>query len=228
MSIPWPPTHDDFFLDPDPHRPFGQGDIFRDVPYTKVQANPVGKKPLIDISTRTVALLNYPCEAYETGALLPMQTVAVLRTAADANVTQDWFQRSKPPGALHACPLPELYRTSDLHVVDWRTANLIDTTHLRIVDRVASLTEFGLAFFRQRLAAYFTRARFPITDLLTSGHEQWMEIELWREWNARGGTDFQRWLSTFDPNLGSVPRDLLRDDSFNTLAERMRAATPTA
>src|SRR5262249_16939383 len=99
-----------------------------------------------------------------------------------------------------------------LWAADFLALSPVDRSYLSPDSRVASLSELGWAYFRQRLALCFTRALMILQPLMAVGDATWREIELWEEGNRRGhpSQDFQPWLDAFDPNLGFKRRAALQ------------------
>lgn len=229
LPWPWPPQRDDFFDPPDKHRPVWQGDVFRKVPFGKVRPNPEGRRPLVDYEPKDVVVLGYPCEMYEGTRLVDLQVVALVQSAKAAGVPEDFFQRRTPPGAYGTCPFPDVFADRTLWVADFRVITIVSNAELTLARRTAALSEYGLAYFRQRIAVGFTRVSPLLSVLEEADREQWVELELWTLWNQQGRTDdFQKWMGQFDPSLGAAPRDLLERGQFTTLrAYVTRGGAPT-
>lgn len=214
----WPPGRSDFLSEPDDNRPIWQGDIFREVPFGVVRPNPQGRRPLVQTDPKNVVVLGYPCEMYEGSRLADPQVVAVVRPAKDAGVIEDFFQRRTPPGAYGTCPYPDAFSDGALWVADFRVITVVSSSELTRARRAAVMTEYGLAYFRHRIAAGFTRVPPQLAIAEQAGREQWVELELWTSWKQLGiSGDFQKWMETFDANLGSTPRDLLEGGQFSAL-----------
>ena len=115
-------------------------------------------------------------------------------------------------GAFTACPLPDLFGDGVLWAADFLALSPVDRTYLTTENRIASLSESGWAYFRQRLALCYTRALIVLRPLEAVGEPTWKEIELWQEWNLRGHgpEEFQPWLDQFDPDLGFKRRVALQ------------------
>jgi hypothetical protein len=201
----WPPTPEEVYLDDNAGRPVFQGDIFREVPFVKVQA---GDTPAADPRTRVerryVATILHPCDMYAeaSGALAKVQAVALVRTAQGTRIPDDWG------GAFSVCPLPNLLGDDAMWLADFRATSNVDRSFLREDNRERSLTEFGWAVFRQRLAAASTRLMISLDDLQGVGATTWRETLLWQQWNSAGRetTEFHPWYDTADPNLGGLTR----------------------
>jgi len=214
LDLPaWPPQRSDLLLPHSPHRPISQGDIFLYLPFVKAspprEDGPQGRPT---IEARAALVLGYPCEMYRKATLLPVQTIAVLRRANDVDVPADWFSRREPPqGAFKACPLPDPLGDGELMAVDFRALSNIDAQHLQRATRVASLTEYGTAYLRQRITLCFSRVTVRLSTIIRAGRATFDEMELWELWNERGhpSDEYQRWLDAVDPDLGAVRRDAL-------------------
>lgn len=210
----WPFDRADLLREPTDHRPVFQGDIFRNVPIIKAKAGdrPPETDPKTAVDRRTVVALDYPCDMYDHGRLIKVQTVAVVREAGKLGVPDDW------DGAYSACPLPDPVGDGLLWAADFLTISPVDRAYLTPALRIASLTELGLAHLRQRIVLYATRLKVPLAAILEAGRPVWDELELWDTWTARGRRPeaFAQWLDQFDPRLGQTRRDALeagmRDD----------------
>jgi hypothetical protein len=202
----WPPTRHEFLRESTPHRPIFQGDIFQGVPNIKAQAGDrPDADPKVRIERRPAMALAYPCEMYARGVLARLQTIAVVREGSKLGIPDDWR------GAFGACPLPDLFGDRVLWAVDFRTTSSVDRSYLTEADRVATLTELGWAYLRQRLALYFARVTTHLEDLQQAGRATWDETELWEHWTALGrpSSEFQAWLDLPDPNIGFTRRQAL-------------------
>lgn len=185
------------------HRPHFQGDIFDDVPFIKAKsAGNAEKDPNLNVDRRMVALLGYPCDIYDHGRLVKVQSVAPVVSAEKAGIPQNW------DGAFTLAPLPDLLGDGVRYAVDLRVASNIDVSYLRVERRVRSLTENGWAIFRQRMVLCATRALIPLPPLHTIGAPTWAEMTLWQEWNEAGlnPDEFQPWLDVHDHHLGGFTR----------------------
>lgn len=224
----WPPQRGDLLRPHSPHRPVSQGDIFIDLPFVKAgppRANGSPARPTIE--PRTAIVLGYPCEMYRKATLLPVQTIAVLRPAKDVDVPADWFTRREPlHGAFKSCPLPDPLGDGSVMAVDFRAVSNIDAQHLRRATRVASLTEYGTAYLRQRIALCFSRVTVRLSTILQAGRATFDEMELWELWNERGhpSEEYQRWLDEVETDIGMVRRDALerglRDEVRSAIVRR--------
>lgn len=199
----WPPSADDLYLSHSPDRPLFQGDVFTDVPFVKSRSagNP-SKDPNVVIERRMVALVGYPCDIYDGGRRVKVQTVAPVVNAAKVGIPANW------DGAFTYFPLPDLLGDGVPYAVELRTAGNIDVSYLTQDRRVRSLTRFGWAVFRQRLALCSTRAVIPLDALETIGAQLWDELEAWQRWCEVRGDEagFQTWLDQPDPKLSGFPR----------------------
>ncbi len=202
----WPLNRDAFFRQLTPRRPIFQGDVFRDVPYIKGQGGDrLDAEPKVRIERRTALALTYPCEMYARGVLARVQTVALVREGSKLGISNEWR------GPFSACPLPDLFGDGMLWAADFLAIGNVDRSYLTEVNRVASLTERGWAYLRQRLAIYLTRVAIHLEDLHQAGRATWDEIELWEQWNALGrrSSEYQDWLDLPDPNIGFTRRQAL-------------------
>jgi hypothetical protein len=208
MELPasWPPVRGDFFRQASLHRPVFQGDLFTGVPIVKARSGgSFATDPSVSIERRTVALLGFPCDVYSGGVLGKAQMVAVVREARKLGVPENW------EGAFTACPLPDPFGDGVLWSVDFLTLSPVDRSYLKPENRIACLSEFGWAFFRQRLALCLTRTMIPLDPLEAVGKATWQEIEMWENWNSRGHDPdaFQKWLDGFDVKIGFTRRTAL-------------------
>lgn len=218
----WPPTRGDFFRHLTPHRPIFQGDIFEDVPFLKARAGDrPGSEPKVQIERRSAIALTYPCDMYEHGTLVRVQTVAVVREGSKLRIPEDW------DGVFSACPLPDLYGDGGLWAADFLTLSNIDRSFLTTANRIASMTEFGWAYLRQRLSNYLTRVTGHLDDLRQAGRPAWDEMELWEQWNTLGRDPggFQPWLDELDRNIGFTRRWALERGMRHLVASTLVSAT---
>jgi hypothetical protein len=180
--------------------------VFQDVPYVKVKAGDTpDADPKTECERRLVMVVGYPCDIYEQGRLARVQTIAIVREAEKLRVPADWR------GAFTVCPLPDLFEDGKLWATDFRTMGTADRFYLSSNKRIASLSQFGWVYLRQRLGVYHTRVAVHLDDLQAAGRATWEEIELWEQWNALGHDParFQPWLDTFDPGIGFTHRNAL-------------------
>jgi len=180
--------------------------VFTEVPHVKAQAaDRPGGEPKLHVERRTVMALAYPCEMYERGVLSMVQTVAVVREARKVGLPDDWS------GGFAACPLPSLFADGVLWAADFRALCGVDRSFLAHTNRIATLSEIGWAYLRQRLSLYFARVTQHLDDLQQAGRATWDETEMWEQWNTLGRdpAGYQAWLDTPDPNIGFSRRRAL-------------------
>lgn len=220
-DLSWPPTPEQYYRDAPASRPVFQGDVFDDVPVVKAKsAGNVAKDPNIVIERRMVASLGFPCDIYDAGRLMKVQTVGVVVDAAKAGIPAAWN------GAFTFAPLPDLLGDGRMFAVDLRTAANIDASYLRTDRRIRSLSELGWASFRQRMALCDTRAMISFNSLLNIGAATWAELELWERWCEAGRDQaaFQQWLNHSEATLGGfLRRDMLergQQDAVRAALER--------
>ncbi len=202
----WPPTRHEFFRETRTHRPIFQGDVLENVPYIKGQAGDrPDVEPKVRIERRPMMALAYPCEMYVRGVLARLQAVVVVREGSKLGMREDWS------GLFSGCPLPDLFGDGVLWAADFLTISSVDRSYLTEANRVASLTELGWAYLRQRLALYFTRVTAHLGDLQQAGRATWDETGLWEQWNALGrqSSEYQSWLDILDPQIGFTRRQAL-------------------
>lgn len=201
----WPPAADQFYLPADPARPLFQGDVYRDVPFVKAAFNSTPERPPNAVTERrTVAVLGHPCDLYQAGRPVRVQTVAAVLEAARIGLPTDWA------GAYTYAPLPDLHGDGVTHAVALQAAGNIDARYLTRDRRVAALSRLGWAVFRHRLALCYTRALLRLDELDAAGAAVWAELELWTRWVAAGRAeaDFAGWLDQAEPELGGFTRRL--------------------
>jgi hypothetical protein len=202
-SSAWPPSASDLYLPTSNNRPAFQGDVFHDIPFVKAKAsgNPV-KDPNVTIDRRLVAILGYPCDMYQNGKLVKVQTVAPVTEATKAGVPSDWA------GALGYSPLPDLLGDGVMYGVDLRAAANIDASYLTRERRVRSLSRIGWAVFRQRIVLCATRSMISLDVFDAIGNSLWNELELWTRWCELGGVEasFQEWLDESVAAFGGFTR----------------------
>ncbi len=219
MSAPaWPPGPGEYYLPTSRDRPLFQGDVFDDVPFVKAKsAGNLEKNPNLVVERRRVALLGYPCDIYFGGRLVKVQTVAPVTQAERAGIPANW------DGAFTFAPLPDLLGDRAMYAVDLRVAANIDVSYLRAAKRLRSLSEFGWAILRQRMALCDTRALVSTSALTKIGASTWAELELWQRWNEVRHTpeEFQVWFDQPDATLGGFVRRTLVERG---MVDQVRAA----
>src|SRR5207248_5329941 len=117
--------------------------------------------PRTRVERRHVATVLHPCDMYAeaTGVLARVQAVALVRAAEGIRIPDDWG------GAFSVCPLPNLAGDGSMWLADFRATSNVDRSFLSEENRERSLTEFGWALFRQRLAGASTRLMISLDDL---------------------------------------------------------------
>lgn len=200
----WPPEPSELYLPHSLARPIFQGDVFDDVPFLQGRAaNSREADPNVVCKRRAVAVLNHPCELYgEWGGMGRTQRIAAVREAKGVTIPANW------DGAWAYCPLPDLYGDGPMWIVDLGLTANIDRAYLDRSTRLRSLSEYGWAIFRQRIAANDTRTTIHLQDLIDIGQANWQELSMWQSWNEAGRAEdeFQAWLSTPSPNLSGLRR----------------------
>ncbi len=179
-----------------------QGDLFDDVPFTKVgQGNNTEAPPAWSFSRLTVATLLYPCDmvAQDNVTLIRQQPVALVYDAREKGLTipADW------EGVMGVCPLPDLRGDGRMWVADFRRVSVVDRAYLRDDQRVRCLSEFGWAVYRQRFAGAFTRVLPTVDDILDFGKAAWAESTMEARWvnTGRDRRAFQEWLDAPNESL---------------------------
>ena len=177
--------------------------MFSDIPFVKGRsAGDPAKDPNLVVERRMVALLGYPCDVYQGGRRVKVQMIAPVVDATKAGIPPNW------DGAYGYFPLPDLVGDGRLYAAELRTAANIDVSYLTAHRRLRSLSRFGWAVFRQRLALSATRTIIPLDALDTIGAYLWQEVEAWQRWCEVRGDEpgFQDWLDQPDPTLSGFPR----------------------
>jgi hypothetical protein len=174
--------------------------------------------------------MNYPCDIYAGSALNPVISVCQVRTGEAAGVPDDWFEKSAPLGAFKACPLLDLMKDGKLYATDFRVWASVPSAYLKPEGRIASLTEFGVCYLRQRLIASFARGSVSIEKLRDAHRATWDEMELWEYWNGNGlgVSDYQSWLDEMDTSLGMSPRRALDRDDAESVRRAIDASVQKA
>jgi hypothetical protein len=159
-----------------------------------------------------------------------VQSVAVVRELADnQRIPDNW------DGCYAFCPLPDLNRDGSRWVVDFRAVSNVDRTFLLPSNRIAALSAYGWAIFRQRLVLCYTRALTPVAKHYMNGRSTWFELELWQQWCASlPSDDFHEWynkptleLSGFSP-IKMVQKGEGEWDDVQMLFQKHLAATVPA
>jgi len=190
-----------FLGDPGPRSVF-QGDIYDDVPLTKLGAGdtPAGD-PKPTFPRITVATALYPCDIVgpDNVSLIKSQPAVRVYDAAQKGLTvsPDW------EGPIAVCPLPDLRGDGRMWVADFRTIFNVERSYLLVANRVRCLSELGWGIFRQRLAGAGSRALANLDDILEVGRATWAESEMEALWVAAGRDlgGFHTWLDTPDSEL---------------------------
>ena len=180
-----------------------QGDVFRDVPFVKARLNNSPEQdPLVTIERRMVAVIGFPCDLYLSGKPTKVQCIAPIVDASKIKIPPTWS------GAFTYIPLPDLLNDGVLYAVALQATANVDARFLLRHNRVASLSKYGWAFFRQRLALCSTRGLFVLEDLESGGLATWEELDLWTQWcvAGRAEADFPEWLDASHPALGGFTR----------------------
>lgn len=223
----WPPTAEEYYLQASSSRPVFQGDVFRDVPLVKAKnGGSVAREPNVSVERRMVAVLQYPCDIYTASRLVKAQSVAPVVEAAKVGIPPDW------DGAYEYAPLPDLLGDGVAYAVHLRAVANIDSSYLRMSERVRCLSQLGWAVFRQRKALCDTRALISLDDLVGIGSSTWCEVSLWQRWNEAGlpANEFQLWLDEREAAAGGFGRrrllsqrqeGLLRDRLEHTISDRV-------
>ena len=225
MTIPfasWPPSRAEFFRETTPHRPIFQGDVFASLPTLRAQAGDrPDAEPRVRIERRPAIALTYPCEMYDRGVLVRVQTVAVVREASKLTRGDLWR------GVFSACPLPDLFGDGVAWGVDFLTMSSVDRSYLSKSNRLACLTELGWAYLRQRLTLYFARTPSHLDDLRQTGRPTWDETELWEQWSALGRdpSAFPAWMDQLDPLIGFTHRQALERGMLRLVASTLLGAS---
>ena len=218
----WPPQPDELYTrSPAESRPIVQGDVFADVPFDKVRSggSPTAK-PNILTERRFVCVVNYPCDIYnESGELAKVQSVAVVRDVTKDRVPSEWN------GSYVLCPYPNLMSDGALWAADFRAISNVDRQYLVPSNRIASLTEYGWAFFRHRYVLAVSRVLVKPEVMQELGKDMWKEIELWDEWAlSQASATFQSWFTSSNGAVGGFsPKDLVLKGDFEEVQELMRS-----
>jgi len=213
--VAWPPETSDFYLaDPPQHRAVFQGDVFRDVPFTRAGAgNGLDQPPAWSFKPRYVAALQHPCAMYgdDNVTMIKAQAVVAILNAKQIGLKIDpaW------EGTIDVCPIPDLLGDGEMWVADFRQITTVDRAFLPVDRRARALSELGWAVFRQRMVTALTRAKPNLEDVRAVGRATWLEYEI--ETEAVGdGVDrkaFQSWLdSSWDNVAYATPRKALEAD----------------
>jgi hypothetical protein len=154
------------------------------------------------VERRMVAVIGYPCDLYANGKLVTIQCVAPIVNAAKLNIPANWS------GAYTYIPLPDLFNDGNRWAVSLQATANVDARYLVRQNRIASLTEWGWAFFRQRLGLCSTRLMLISEDMVSGGHSTWEETELWTDWceAGRAESEFNDWFETADTQLSGFTR----------------------
>jgi hypothetical protein len=183
--VDWPPSPADLYLrDHGPARAIFQGDIYRDVPFTKAGAgnDPPESEPALSASKRRhVATVLHPCVIVDRDNVTPINAqpvVAVYDAAKNGlHIRDDW--EGVP---FDVCPLPDLEGDGRMWVADFHTLTTVHRSYLPAGRRVRCLSELGWAVFRQRYIRSVTRGEFALERLMEIGRAAWVESVMETYW----------------------------------------------
>jgi hypothetical protein len=222
--LAWPPDAAALYLDAPPERPIFQGDVFEDVPFVKAKGG--NNEPNIDVTRRHVATVLYPCDMYvQQGRVLSrVQVVALVKEAEGIEIPEDW------DGAFSICPLPDLIQDGQMWMADFTRLVNIDRSFLRPENRVRSLSEYGWAFFRQRLALASSRSMIHLSDLQATGATTWQETAMESDWRKAGRSTeaFHDWLDDKEPELSGMSRRVALERGMQAAVQASLAAELSA
>jgi hypothetical protein len=181
-----------------------QGDIYRDVPFTKASAgdNPPETDPKLNASKRRhVATLLHPCVIVDRDNVTPINAQAVVAVYDAAKnglrIRDDWEEVP-----FDVCPLPDLNGDGKMWVADFRMITTVHRSYVPPANRVRCLSELGWAVFRQRYIRSVTRGEFPIERLMGIGRAAWVESVMETHWVRTLDEDarraFHEWLDASD------------------------------
>lgn len=179
-----------------------QGDVYRDVPFTKVGAgNSPDHDPQWSARRSYVAPILYPCDIVDRDNVTPIRAQPIVRVydAAAAGLRVSEVLDEVP---IAVCPLPDLNGDGTMWVADFRTISVVDRSYLTENRRVRCLSEYGWAIFRQRLGTSSTRAEVNLDVVLELGAGTWAESEMEARWveHVRERRGFHEWLD--EPRSG--------------------------
>lgn len=173
-------------------RPIMTGDVFRgvDIP---------GVGPQVGDSERLALVVSHPC-SMRMGAKLRDHVHAVRIVKCEPVKLNAW-----PKRYYDRMPLPDLtvivdpdevssddpeaeleLRTQEgAHAALFDLRGRVESTQLRLDERIACLTEQGVAFLHQRMSHFDTRYAPQVEELMAACNPVFAEIELWEQWNER-------------------------------------------
>lgn len=207
------PTAEEMYLKVQGRRALFQGDIYKDVPFTKFSAgDTTAADPKWSAKRRHVATILYPCDMVVADNVTPVKAQPIVQVY-DAGKTGLAVSEDLGLVPVGVCPLPDLEGDGRMWVADFRTINVIDRSYLTPNRRVRCLSECGWTLFRQRLGTAGTRAEVSFGVLMELGTAAWVESEMEARWVESGGdsADFHFWLDE--------PRDDVSYDSLRRALE---------
>jgi hypothetical protein len=173
-------------------RPIMAGDVFRgvDIP---------GVGPQEGDSERLALVVSHPC-SMRTGAKLKDHVHAVRAVKCEPIKLNEW-----PKRFYDRMPLPDLtiivdpddissddpaaeleLRTQEgAHAALFDLRGRVKSDQLRLDQRIACLTDLGVAFLHQRMSHFDTRYAPQVEELIAVCNPAFAEIELWEQWNER-------------------------------------------
>lgn len=214
MSHPWEVIAEDLYLARgeavSDHRPYFQGDVFRDVPLPALPDEPPQSSAEIDFPRRLVMLLPHPCGCHRGDSLRPRLTVAPLEElpgGARSDFTSvDWkTNRLFPLPALGDGPRV----AAMLETLQW-----VPSSWLKSERRIACLSLRGVSLLNARLLKQMTRLDESVENIMASLQHQWADAQLWGVWRETTGgpAGYEAWKKTeVDvPGVGRLrPNDVI-------------------
>jgi hypothetical protein len=245
-----PRSADDLYLARSPDlggvsvlRPIMTGDIFRgvDIP---------GVGPEEGDSERLALVVSHPC-SMRLGAKLKDHVHSVRVVKCAPIKLNEW-----PKRFYDRMPLPDLtvivdpddissddpaaeiaLRTQEgAHAALFDLRGRVESSQLALDQRIACLTEQGVAFLYQRMSHWDTRYAPQVEELMAACNPVFAEIDLWEEWNERLvnpvsrsdmlnlKTELEKVAEIFDAELSKKRRIPEKKDAWYVLRDDL--ATP--
>ena len=182
-------------------RPVLTGDVFDDVVIPGIDGIGLG------------IVLTHPCSMRTDGVTLAKRLLMARVSVSGEVPLKKWKM-----GHFKVMPLPQLM--GEHYWALFEEMGMVESAILRVTNRVACLTPYGINLLQQRFVWFLTRFLAPTHRLSEASEAVFEEVDLCSEWvseaTSAGGNPtapeqaFHEWLRSRDES-GSRRQDLLRD-----------------
>ncbi len=203
---------DDDEVDPRPHRPVSQGDVFDQV--TVASATLTKRdEPLMKGKSGKVMVVAPTCGIYRggTGERLPILQLAPINKLS--SLAPGWG----PPwtGEYATLPLPGLEIEGEMAAANLARIGLANGAMVTRDNRIACVTMDGARVVKGHILQYYARDKRVLEFVDPPAKEEWHEVDLWEHWAKMNGTEegFQVWLDEpHDARPAMTRREALYQD----------------